>query len=454
MKQLGWLVLWIFASSAAVAQQTQISQQDFAYSVPIELPHEAALYRFTLPLVVYQNIVTQDYRDLRIFNADAEIVPHSLRSTQVPNNPQSPRISVPFYPYKTHKPGVAAATSLQVIINDLGAIVQSNRDADRVDQDRISAYLLDLAALQQPLTKLAFEWESVREDIVAKIKVEGSNDLTSWHTLVAQASLVSLQFAGRILKQQEVAVSGAGYKYLQVSWPVELAGVRLAQVYAHLAAPQQAIEPSWILLSGTADPQQGKVFYYKNDARVPVTQLEVELAQNNSLVDVKVASRDHEDKAWRARTQGIFYRLQVEDTKLNSTPVQISVLNDRFWRLTATSELAGLGPHVPVLKVGYIPHELVFLARGRPPFTLAFGSHAPLGQQSEVQVLLKHLNEGSKTAMLGVAQLGELQTLQGESALQAPPMPFPWQQAILWGVLLFGVLLLGALAWHLAQQMR
>ena len=55
-----------------------LTPDDFAYGLKVVVPGEAAAYRVSLPLVVYQKLVRCDLGDLRVFNERGEVVPYAL----------------------------------------------------------------------------------------------------------------------------------------------------------------------------------------------------------------------------------------------------------------------------------------------------------------------------------------------------------------------------------------
>jgi len=107
-----------------------------------------------------------------------------------------------------------------------------------------------------------------------------------------------------------------------------------------------------------------------------------------------------------------------------------------------------------VLRLGYTPHQLHFLARGEPPFVLAFGSYAAAAGQGQINALLARIDEEKSDTFVGEAHAGKMITLGGNERLQTPPAPFPWQRVLLWSVLVIGVFVLGTMAWRLGKQMK
>jgi len=85
------LIFFLLSGCIAVANtgateqnktEVPLKPQDFAYAVPLQFEGQDALYQATLPLSVYQNTVRSDLGDLRVFNAQGEVVPHMLRQPE------------------------------------------------------------------------------------------------------------------------------------------------------------------------------------------------------------------------------------------------------------------------------------------------------------------------------------------------------------------------------------
>ncbi|MEN8206025.1 MAG: DUF3999 domain-containing protein [Pseudomonadota bacterium] len=453
MKALLWFGLGLLACSV-YAETVPVTKNDYAYGLPVEVSGEAAIYRLAVPESVYAHLIKKDFSDLRVFNAGGEVVPHSLQRPDVPQVDESDPFVVPFFPYALIKPGDHSPVLVQVAINDQGTVVSSSASKKTEGEERVSAYLVDVSALEAMPSKLAFSWESPEDSFVAHVSIEGSDDLGHWNTLVSQASLVRLYFAGRELGRREIELPDRAYKYLKLNWPAATDGVRLTEVQAWLSPKAEPVVPVWIELAGEAVADEPDIFEYASRGHFPVEWAEVVMSEANSLVDVKLLSRDEETAPWHTRHSGSFYRLQVDGASLASEPARFSRVNDPHWRLEAVSDLSGLGAAVPLLRLGYTPHQLHFLARGEPPFVLAFGAHEAAPGQGQINTLLARIDEEESDAFIGEARAGDMITLGGKDRLQAPPTPFPWQQVLLWSVLVIGVFVLGTMAWRLGKQMK
>ena len=105
------------------------------------------------------------------------------------------------------------------------------------------------------------------------------------------------------------------------------------------------------------------------------------------------------------------------------------------------------------MKVGWLADQVLFLARGRGPFQLAYGAVGV--KASEVAITTLTIGGDGKGGIQAQStKLGTRVTLGGESRLALVPDPFPWKKWTLWAVLGLGVILMGWMASRLAGQMN
>jgi uncharacterized protein DUF3999 len=57
----------------------ELVPDDFARALLIEANSGAAIYEVKIPANVYETVVRRDLGDMRVFNANEELVPHTLR---------------------------------------------------------------------------------------------------------------------------------------------------------------------------------------------------------------------------------------------------------------------------------------------------------------------------------------------------------------------------------------
>ena len=120
---------------------------------------------------------------------------------------------------------------------------------------------------------------------------------------------------------------------------------------------------------------------------------------------------------------------------------------------------------MPTLHAGWVPHQLVFAARGAPPFTLAYGNAGNRGAQSAA-LAIESLIPGYRDdagSTVRAAKTADTPTVNVKAASAQPQkelggaarlqQQIDWKRWSLWGVLALGVLVLGGMAWRLVRQL-
>ena len=100
-----------------------------------------------------------------------------------------------------------------------------------------------------------------------------------------------------------------------------------------------------------------------------------------------------------------------------------------------------------MLRLGYRPEVVVFLAEGAPPFALLAGSARASRQEAPLPQLVDALRaERGRDWQPATASLGKRELLAGDAALQPLEPPTDWKRWLLWGVLVVGAALVAGFA--------
>jgi hypothetical protein len=460
------LIAWIFAGAAAVAAAAE-RPADFAYGLPLEVDGKEALYEVVLPASVYRGSARADLGDLRVFNGAGEAVPYAWRPRRVSGAQPVTPVALVLFPLKGE-----TGTGIE------GLSIRVQRDADgQTSVDVTSAggrppagkrtvgYFIDLTRLEHPLRSLELDWEELPDGYAGKLRVEASDDLGTWRTLVAAAPLVSLEVAGQRLQQRRIELPQQKAKYLRLSWaaqdasrptPPELIAARGEVVER---APEAARE--WTS-AGSRKGEKAGEYLFDLRGRHPADRVRLHLPEINTVAQVELLARDRVDQPWRPVTRGVVYRLRRSETEITSPDMTFGVTTDRYWLLRVDTRGGGIGAGEPRLEAGWIPHVLVFAARGEPPFQLAYGSHDAKPGGHAIATLIPGYNDRTgarlraatagpqQTVNVASARAQEQRELGGESQLREK---IDWKRWSLWGALLLGVAVLGAMAWTLVRQL-
>jgi hypothetical protein len=358
-----------------------------------------------------------------------------------------PLADLPLFPVSSLAPVASGRGSEVTVRTQDGTLVSIRGKASAATTARAVAYLLDASAVAEPMKALVFDWEAGPGTEVVRIRIESSDDLRGWNTL-ASAPLVRVENAGRVLAQPRVEFTSRKAKYLRLTW--DAPGFVLKGVRAERESKSQP--PPRLVRTASASPgaKEGE-FVYDLGARLPVEAFRLVPADANDVMSAAVLARNDEKEPWRPVAWAPFYRLQHEGIEQQSPPLEIGRLPARYWMARLAPGSAGA--RAPQLEYRWRNAQVVFVARGEGPFSLAFGNPQATPAALPLATLIPGYERGIE-ARLPEAKVG--------AVVQGPP-PSRWERIVgeaeprrvaLWVVLLAGVATLGVMAWRLSRQMR
>ena len=210
----------------------------------------------------------------------------------------------------------------------------------------------------------------------------------------------------------------------------------------------------YLRVDGTRAGNEPGVFEYRLSGGFPVDRVNLVFDQANSMAEATVESRPDPKAQWVRLFSGLFYRIDTDQGQITSAPQNLPLTINRYWRLTVNASDSTIGNAVPQLEVGYRPHDLFFIARGRGPFTLAYGSAAVAPLRANVAALFDGISRQHNQGIERWITPDQKQiVLGGPQRLLAPPKPLPTRRIVLWSVLVAGVLVVAGMAWRLARRM-
>jgi hypothetical protein len=452
---LGWIVLaLLFSLAAPLPSAAQPPEPgDFAYGLRLHVSGQDPIYRVALPTAVYRGVTRTDLGDLRVFNAAGRAVPHRVRRPPGPESAEAAR-SVPFFPLFENE-AEGDGLMLQITTDAEGAVVRTRPQPDSNGDARIAAYLIDLgpAPEERAISALKLDWSGGADGFVAEVSVDAGDDLNRWRRRIAAATVARLQYAGHRLERNTIPLPRPPERYLRLSWPAETGDAELVSVQAEPAAPERA-DRREVSVRGVLDETDPGDWRFDLGGPFPADRVRLELAETNALVQGDLRSRPNPESDWRYRARGLFFRLVLSGEPVTGEPISLDrTVADRYWRFEPAS---GGGTDVaPALVLGFVPHELLFLARGEGPFLLAYGAAEVPAAEQAVDELIRALETtgdqhggGAQTA--AEAEIGEAFTLRGPEALEPPP---DYRRVLLWTVLVAGVGLIGLMVLRLWSRM-
>jgi hypothetical protein len=434
------LSLFGLLTYSSLIQAQMVSPRDFAYGQLAMPARDAAAYRFSLPLAVYQNTF-QDLSDLRVFNAEGVVVPFSLSRPAAESGTLRAPIALPLFPL--HEGARVLIDGVHLTINSAGSAVNLQTQNGTTTNGVVRLYLLDARDLDATLSALQLGWPDAASEYTGRLSVEVSDDLAVWRLLVAAAPIANLHANGQTLVANRVEFAPTKAKFWRLSWHGSAPNFELTSVLAEPAASPTERARAALDVIGILDPKSPQEYTFDLSAHPPVSRLNVLLPDANTVMDIEVSSRSATNAPWRVVTRSGFYRIKTQDAEQQTALLQVGPDTDRYWR----ARILGTGsPQAPLrLHVEWIPNEVTFLAQGHAPFLLAYGN----ASANRAEADLSHL---PSTLDIGPATLGPAQVSGGATRLVAKPAPFPRMRVALWSVLLLAVVLLSWMAYRISKE--
>lgn len=422
---------------------------EFRSNAPMTLTGGDSLQRVALTFEVYRDS-RPDLADVRVVNAQGEAVPIAWAGEPDVQREPPQVVELPVFPVARRQPGAANPFPADVTVRASDGTLVAIRTKGSVPKPPpagTQAYLLDASQVQAPIRALVVEWKAGPGTQIVPLRVEASDDLISW-SHAGSAPVVKVESPGREpLKQPRVEFAPRKAKYLRVTWTgpeFELERVR-AELEHGLKPPTRAMR----VVQGMAAGKPGE-YLFDLGARLPVEALRIIPADTNAVLSTTVHARENEASDTRLVLVAPFYRLQRDGREEQSGPVEIPRRASRYWVVT---NAAGSSGGTPSLEVHWKPAQLVFVARGDAPFSLAFGKPEATPVALPVSNLIPRYERLSEMR-LPQATLGEVASGPPRTRLERIVGQINTRRVVLWSVLILGVALLGFMAWRLHKQMK
>ncbi len=450
------ILLAAFIQCASAREPERVPRIDeFAFGFPLEITKQAPFQELVLPLEFYQIVVGHDLEDCAVFDADQRPVPHAVRSPEPPSR-ASIAEALPFFPLAGGGDSDTGGISVHLKKAPDGTTLELKSDDEVRTGGRTVAYVLDASSLKDAYSALLLKVDLDRGSGLMRVNLEGSQNLNDWVSIARSVSVGRLVHQGVTLERDRVEFKPCRYKYLRLSWDAGGGELRLQNVQAIFSREVSHDLHQWMRLPAKLSTAPSPAYLFDTQGVMPVDQLKVQFPGQNVVVPLKAYSRGADGAPWQFRAQALVHRLVVEGSIYSGEMIALpDVVKDRFWKLEVNLRPENvMAPQDVEIALGWVPDRLVFLAQGRPPYTLAFGSGSQKVRPFPLQSLLDQVSPrtGART-ITASAQPGPKVTLGGESKLQPPPPPLPWRKWALWTCLLLGVALMGWMAVRLYRQM-
>ncbi len=472
MKTLIVSILAAFVATSATAQEP-LRPENFASRGVISVSGAGPFYQLALPLAVYEGAASASLADLRVFNGQGELLPYALLRSESQSVSHQTESAAPFFPLPAPHKGSSDAGDVSVTVRQSadGSLVSVRQAAGKAEPAGIAGgVVIDASALKGSIRSLRLVTGASKVPFHS-FTLESSKDLQHWRVLKRDAQLVHLEHAGHRVDSDHVEWDSAASRYLRLLWDEPKQAPEIKSVF--LGAVETSVNPPVRIWSAEMAPSatQPGIYEYTWAGQMPLSRVRINLPQINTLAPVSIQyltaprRRPHrlgwhhrrEEPRWHYLAQTVVYRLQSPQDEVKSGDIALYGTEANSLRLMVDAKSGGIGNAPPTLQIGFVPHVLVFLARGNGPFVLAWGASGVEPASLPLSTLVPGY-DGVASLKAAPASLPLSGIVQGKPAAPAgkagAEMSSPSSKWVLWAVLAGGLLVLGAMARSLIRQLR
>lgn len=455
------LAVLVTAPCAGAAGDANLAAS-YAVRAPLVLAADAPLQRLVLPAPTLMRLQTAGYSDVRIFNAQGQAVPMAL--TQVVGSTQTQRQQVTLSALPIFgATGAMDSQGMSLRIEEqqgkrIVKIDTTNSNVPSNTKNLVGA-LLDARSVSAPVVDMVLDVD-LPAGLPISFDIQASKDLKNWRTVADTVLFRTADTVGKDnLGTQRMQLSMSDLKdyYLRITWQdangqaaaVALRGATLTTALSTISNPRVTSLLTTPLLTSPHELSFVLPFV------TPLAALKIKPQGTNVLVPVRVLGRNDRSQAWTPLASAVLFNLVTNGKEQNNAAIELQGAQYREIKIEADKKTVGFAT-APQVSVQFDPAQIVFLASGAAPFTLAAGLEAAVASYLPIASLMPNYQSGQENTLplarleVSAADAGAALATTAQSTSSTPPT----RSLILWGVLLLGVLLLGLMAWALMKPAK
>ncbi|MDO8988951.1 MAG: DUF3999 domain-containing protein [Sideroxyarcus sp.] len=439
------------ASFGKTAETTSIDA--YAHHALIKGEGAGPYFHFPLAMEVYRGSLSPGLRDLRVFNAAGEMVPHAL--TLKTDIPQPKVVQTELRGFPLYSDEKSENGGIRIRRENNGALV-SIEPAKATVTRKMTGVILDASRIAAPLVALDISLKEYNQPF-QHFRIDGSDDLKDWHGVQDSASIAVLEQDGSRIEQRQVELPSIRAKYLRLTWldPQEISSLPRITVTSSSVPQQSQPEILWTeAISPIRSNASNGEYFYRLNGTLPAERIRFILPQLNTLAPAQLLVRSNDKQPWRRVSSTVLYRLASQGGESLSPDIDLGGESMTELQLKLDTRAGGVGDQPVQIKIAVKPQQLVFLARGNGPFTLAWGlagvnaSALPLATLVPAYRSQNGLPGNAANLAIDEASTPISPASVGTEAID----PAVKQKWILWGVLVAGAVLLLFMAMKLLRS--
>ncbi|SDU72965.1 MULTISPECIES: DUF3999 domain-containing protein [Pseudomonas fluorescens group] len=446
MLNLGWLALGVVMVAGA-----QEKPADFASQVPLSVSGNGPWYRLDLPLSAQLQARQTDLSDLRVFNAAGEAQAYALARESAQTRDDGKLHEVKWFPLYNAADASERAPNVRVQSTTNGTLVEVQPSSQlEAGEEVLRGWLLDASAIKAPLQQLILDWTSERDGF-QRFSIEASDDLQHWQSW-GEGQVARLTFSDERIEQHEVTLPRQTARYVRLLWESPGSAPILTSAQLKSSDPRNLPLPLvWSPNVAGSSAKSGE-YSWQLPMGLNVERVQVELKQPNSLAPVTLAGRRESNLPWQTISSGLLYRLTQNNQDVVQNEIALSGQTVQQLKLIVDERGGGLGEQAPDLKYAVRATQVIFLARGEGPYSLALGNSNVRAANLPLATLIPDFKPQMLAALGKATVQDEALVTQTSTATTAAVAGTNWKKIGLWAVLLLSVVFLGAMAFSLLRK--
>lgn len=452
---------------------------------------EGPYYRLNLPVAIYQTAAHVDLRDVRVHNANGELVPHAWLQNESTTQEITSRL-VDFFPITSTAGRNTKDTPSD--LNDLSLEFKQNADGSLLRvRTKISAdkratktdSIIDVSQIKGNLLQARFEVDENAEGLFP-FSLDASDDLRHWYTISNEEQIAILKRPNGKIERLTSELYGKRAKFLRLRWHDAAATINIKSITIDSVIQNDVAAPlQWSTIIKSARCAENYCDYLL-PANTPIDSLRINLNEANTLASIMVLgqlpprgaeqyhyhrnplhilrhkTRPQNDPAstlvWLA--QAVSYRLTQGDGEIRSENLAMDGGIYTHLRIQTEGEIGMLGKVAPSIQVGTMPRSLIFLGRGSAPYSLTWGAEVKQASALPLATLIPGYQPKQALAASDAIVDIPFKLSPTINAAQEPialvhqeQTTKPEKKLWLWAALVVGLVLLGGMAWSLFKSM-
>ncbi|MGK5064979.1 DUF3999 family protein [Janthinobacterium sp. LB3P112] len=464
----------VLTAGAALAAPGQERPQDYRWSIALTPQPGAGLSRISVPTDVYLHARSASLADVRLFDSTGKPLAFSLTAPPAQSRTQRDTIAMRIFPVTGKNIGYYELDNVDIRTGNDGRLLSvTARGSSTPDAaPGLQGLILDAGAPAKDgrIGALHFTLPPGTDNYHAQVLLEVSDDLKQWDA-IATTTLNWLRNSDtQTLTNDRIEFAPRSFRYARLSWqygdPITFAGIAAQQ----LSVTAVALPRATIALKGTPGKSVDERLYATPIA-IPADSIGLQLAEGNTSMPVTLgvyhAASDAPRQRLRLRPQArstqaadfepllntTFYRINMDGKERVSGDLAMPVVQTAQWVLRPQYH-SGTNPNLnSVLRLGWTPASLIFLASGKGPYQLVFGRNGATPAALPLSQVAPGFTQEELLA-LPVATAARVVALTSDAPIEKTPDGAGLRLTALWAALLLGVAMLGFFAWRLLSQMK